>query len=393
MDTAPHYYSKFKLLNCCVIIPTYNNHKTLQRVIDGVLEYTDAVIVINDGSTDTTPEILDLYPQITRFDFDKNKGKGMALRTGFRAAKTAGFDYAITIDSDGQHFPDDLPVFLSSIENEGEALLIGSRNMEQEGVPKKSSFGNKFSNFWFRFETGIKLNDTQSGYRLYPLTKLPKKFFTNKFEFEIEVIVRTAWNGVPVKNVPVKVLYDLNERVSHFRPFKDFSRISVLNTILVIISLLYIKPRNFIMSFRKKGLRQFFLENVLESGDSPSKKAFSMALGVFIGIAPFWGLQTVLVLFLAYVLRLNKLIAFAFSNISIPPMIPLIIFASLKIGSLFIRSNNDVNAEASTFDAIQQNLLQYITGSFILAAVMATLIGFTGYFIITFTSNKVHKNA
>jgi glycosyltransferase involved in cell wall biosynthesis len=393
MGDPPENYNRFRLLDCCVIIPTYNNHRTLQRVIDGVLQYTDAVIVVNDGATDTTPQILKRYPNIAQVTHEVNKGKGIALRTGFKTAKALGFAYAITIDSDGQHFPDDLPVFLSAIENEGQALLIGSRNMEQEGVPKKSSFGNKFSNFWFRFETGIKLDDTQSGYRLYPLDKLPEKFFTNKFEFEIEVIVRTAWNGVSVKNVPVKVLYDENERVSHFRPFKDFTRISILNTVLVTIALLYIKPRDFIKSFRKKSLKKFFIENVLESGDSPSKKAFSIALGVFIGIAPFWGLQTLIVLFLAYVLRLNKLIAFAFSNISIPPMIPIIIFLSLKIGALFVAGETVVNANASTFDSIQQNLTQYITGSFILAAFAAVLFGLSGYVLIMFTNNKIHKNA
>jgi len=149
-------------------------------------------------------------------------------------------------------------VFLSEIEQNGDALLIGSRNMMQLGVPKKSSFGNKFSNFWFWFETGIKLEDTQSGYRLYPLHKIAKKYATNKFEFEIEVIVKAAWKGVPVKNVPVKVLYDPDERVSHFRPFTDFSRISVLNTMLVVISLLYIKPRDFNGVSKKKALSSLF---------------------------------------------------------------------------------------------------------------------------------------
>ena len=136
--------------------------------------------------------------------------------------------------------------------------------MSQDGIPKKSSFGNKFSNFWFWFETGIKLDDTQSGYRLYPLQFIPKRFFTKKFEFEIEVIVRTAWNGIPVKNVPVNVLYDPNERVSHFRPFKDFTRISILNTILVFVTLFYIKPRDFFRSFKKKSFKNFLRENVLE---------------------------------------------------------------------------------------------------------------------------------
>ena len=239
----------------CVLIPTYNNEKTLKRVIDGVLEYTESIIVVNDGSTDSTPQILTQYPQITVISLPENKGKGNGLKTGFRAAKNSGYDYAITIDSDGQHYPDDIPVFVEALLQEKEdVLLIGNRNMSQDGIPKKSSFGNRFSNFWFWFETGIRLEDTQSGYRLYPLHKIPKKYFTPKFEFEIEIIVRTAWRYVPVKNVPIKVLYDPKERVSHFRPFKDFTRISILNTILVTITLLYIIPRNFVNNFKKKKL-------------------------------------------------------------------------------------------------------------------------------------------
>ena len=394
MDTVPHYYNRIEQLKCCVIIPTYNNHTTLRRVIDGVLPYTDAILVVNDGSTDTTAAILTKYPQITIITQPENKGKGIALQTGFRAAMAAGYDYAITIDSDGQHFPDDIPVFIDELEREGEALLIGSRNMAHESVPKKSSTGNKISNYWVWVETGIKLSDTQSGYRLYPLKKLPKKFFTNKFEFEIEIIVRTAWNGVAVKNIPVKVLYDMNERVSHFRPFQDFTRISIIHTVLTTISLLYVKPRDFIRSFKKKGLKKFFLENVLESGDSPAKKSLSIALGVFIGIAPVWGLQTVAVLFLAYLFRLNKLIAFAFSNVSLPPMIPVIIFASLKIGALFVPNAIAVREDATFMEAVGQNLVQYITGSIILATVMAFLFGIVGYIIlVAIERKKIHKNA
>lgn len=393
MDAAPNFYDTFSRLKCCVIIPTYNNHKTLQRVIDGVLQYTANIIIINDGATDTTPQILQGYPQLTVVHQPVNKGKGIALQTGFKVARAGGYDYAITIDSDGQHFPDDLPVFIETLEAEGEALLIGSRNMEQDTVPKKSSFGNKFSNFWFWFETGVKLTDTQSGYRLYPLHKIPEKYFTNKFEFEIEVIVRTAWNGVCVKNVPVKVLYDMSERVSHFRPFKDFTRISILNTFLVIISLVYIKPRNFIRSFKKKGLKRFLLENVLESNDSNAKKAFSIALGVFVGIAPAWGFQTAIVLFLAYVFRLNKLIAFTFSNISIPPMIPIIVFLSLKIGAVFVASG-EVSEELSMLEIVKQNAVQYIVGSLLLASIASFVFGVCGYFLLTaFSQKKVHGNA
>ena len=244
-----------KSLNVVVIVPTYNNAKTLKRVLDGVLQYTSAVIVVNDGSTDTTSEILDAYKTIQKIHLPKNYGKGKALIEGFKKARIQGYDYAISIDSDGQHYPEDILNFINALKQEKEpVLLIGNRNMNQEGIPKKSSFGNRFSNFWFWFETGIKLEDTQSGYRLYPLKQLPKTFYTRKFEFEIEVIVRAAWRGVKVKNIPVKVLYDMDERVSHFRPFKDFVRISILNTVLVCVTFLYIIPRNFFRNFKKKVL-------------------------------------------------------------------------------------------------------------------------------------------
>lgn len=358
----------------CVLIPTYNNAKTLNRIINGVLEYTDAIIVVNDGSTDDTPQLLNSYSQITTVSLPENKGKGNALKTGFRKAEESGYDYAITIDSDGQHYPDDIPVFVEALLNEQEdVLLIGNRNMSQDGIPKKSSFGNRFSNFWFWFETGIRLEDTQSGYRLYPLHRIPKKYFTPKFEFEIEIIVRTAWRHVPVKNVPVKVLYDPAERVSHFRPFKDFTRISILNTILVAITLVYIIPRNFIHNFKKKSFKRFIKEDVLQSDGSNRTKAFSIALGVFIGFSPFWGFHTLLVISLSILFKLNKVLAFVSSNVSLPPFIPFIIAASLFLGSPFVEGNSNILSQDLNFDLIKNNLVQYIIGSMILATVMSAV--------------------
>jgi glycosyltransferase involved in cell wall biosynthesis len=379
-------------LKICVIVPTYNNHKTLERVLDSVLKYTSNIIVVNDGSTDTTAQILENYAHLVQVHHPKNAGKGMALRNGFKKALELNYDYAITIDSDGQHFASDIPSFIKALEKEGDSLLIGSRNMTQENVPKKSSFGNKFSNFWFWFETGNKLEDTQSGFRLYPLQKIPVRYFTNKFEFEIEVIVRSAWKDIKVKNIPVQVLYDPTERVSHFRPFKDFTRISILNTVLVTITLFYIKPRGFFRKLKKKGVKKFFLENVLESNDSNARKATSIALGVFVGISPFWGFQTIIVIALAVLFKLNKAIAFAFSNISFPPLIPFVIYGSLKTGSYFITTNKPLvlNMDMTLAD-IQKNISQYLVGSFVLATILALLFGIIGYLLMTFMSNFNHK--
>lgn len=385
--------NKIDKLKICVLIPTYNNHKTLERVIDGVLLYTDNVIVINDGSIDTTATILEKYTSISVLTITKNKGKGNALQIGFRDAISKGYEYAITIDSDGQHFPHDIPNFVSKLEENQPVLLIGSRQMEQDGIPKKSSFGNKFSNFWFWFETGIKLDDTQSGFRLYPLNYLPKKFWTNKFEFEIEIIVRTAWKGIDVINIPIDILYDPNERVSHFRPFKDFTRISILNTFLVFLTIFYIKPRNFLFSFKKKNIKTFFKEDILGSNDTNKVKALSIALGVFLGIAPLWGFQTFLAIFLASMFRLNKVISFFFSNVSIPPMIPIIIYLSLLTGSLILQDKMEFDFEVISFEIIKKNLLRYVIGSFAFATFCSILSGIVSYFILSFFSQKTVKNA
>lgn len=375
-----------------MLIPTYNNERTLKRVIDGVLQFTNSVIIVNDGSTDSTAQILKNYTQLEQIHVPENKGKGNALRVGFKKATALGYEYAITIDSDGQHFPEDIPVFIEALEQaeHKNLLLIGARNMEQEGVPGKSSFGNKFSNFWFWVETGIKLTDTQSGFRLYPLKALDKlKFYTNKFEFEIEAIVKAAWNDVVVKNVPIQVLYDESERVSHFRPFKDFTRISILNTCLIVILLFYIIPRNLFRKLKKKGVKRFFVEDFLGSQDSPTKKALSIALGVFIGLSPFWGFHTVIVLFLALVLRLNKAIAFAFSNVSLPPFIPFVLYASSKMGQfiLGVDYNYTLDMFKNGFE-ITDHLKTYIIGSFSLAIVSALVFGFIGFLFFSIFEKK-----
>jgi len=381
LDLPSEISNKISKLKCCVLIPTYNNEKTLERVILGVLNYTNNIIIINDGSTDSTKHILKKFDELEQIHFPKNKGKGSALRAGFKKATKDGFDFAITIDSDGQHYPNDIPVFIDEILKDKNSLLIGSRNMTQDTVPKGSSFGNKFSNFWFWAETGVKLTDTQSGYRLYPLHIIKNiRFRTTKFEFEIENIVKASWKGVTIKNVPVKVLYDPDERVTHFRPYKDFARITVLNIWLLIIAFLYIKPRDLFRKIKKKSLKRFLTEDLLKSSDSPKKKALSILLGTFIGLTPFWGFHGILALSLSVPLKLNKAIAFAFSNISIPPFIPFIVIGSIKIGSYILGTN--VNFNFSNFSENLKSLTkvkEYLIGTFVLAAVVSIIFTLIGY--------------
>lgn len=375
-----------------MVIPTFNNQDTLKNVLDGVLKFTSGLIVVNDGSTDSTSRILEDFPQVILIHLPKNKGKGNALREGFKKARSLGYEFVITLDSDGQHFPDDIPVFIRALEEDEskDVLFIGARNMDQESVPRKSSFGNRFSNFWFRVETGIRLRDTQSGFRLYPVLAMEDlKLTTNKFEFEIEAIVKAAWKGIEVKNIPVRVHYETENRVSHFRPFRDFTRISILNTWLVFLTFFYIKPRNAVRKFKKKGFKDFLKEDLLGSKDSAEKKSLSVALGILIGMSPLWGFHTVLVLFLAVSFRLNTAIAFLFSNISIPPLIPFIVFGGLKTGSILTGEPLGISfEEINSGREIVRHVKSYLAGSLVLAVAMAFITGFGTYVFLNIAVRK-----
>lgn len=378
----------------CIIIPTYNNSNTLKGVIEDVLQYSENIIVINDGSTDETSLILAGFDQIEIVSFEKNKGKGFALRKGFEYATSKGYKYAITIDADGQHFADDIPLFIKEVKDHPNAVIIGARNMGAEGIPGKSSFGNRFSNFWFWFETGSRQPDTQSGFRLYPFDFIKdKKWFTNKFEFEIEILVRLAWSNVEITNVPVKVYYAPKEsRISHFRPFIDFTRISILNTILVLIALLYIKPRDITRAAFSKSIKQHFREQVSDPKHSNTNLSLSVALGIFMGIVPIWGYQMISAAFFAYLLKLNKVIAVVSSNISIPPMIPVLLFLSVKTGELITGINTGLNFHSEiTFETVKSLIIVYLIGSIAFAIMMSLISGLLAFILLTAFRKKGDK--
>lgn len=231
----------FRRRGICVVVPTYNNAATLAAVVNGALSYCLDVIVVDDGSTDGTSEVL---AQISGADIVRhshNRGKGAALRSGFKRAMELGFAYAITIDSDGQHFPADIPLFLEANRQHPATIIVGARNMDGTERSRGSRFANAFSNFWFCVHTGHRFPDTQTGFRLYPLRHLTGlRFLTSRYEAELELMVWAAWHGTPIVSIPIRVYYPpREERVSHFRPGPDFARISVLNTFLTIGALVY----------------------------------------------------------------------------------------------------------------------------------------------------------
>lgn len=363
-----------KEAGCCVIMPTYNNAGTLAAVINDVLEYCQDLIVINDGSTDGTDGILKGFGQKIRvLTHPFNWGKGVALKNGLECARDMGFTNAISIDSDGQHSASDLAGFASALLEMPGTLIVGARNLNADGMPGGNTFANKFSNFWFRLETGISLQDTQSGYRLYPLDRIDLSGrFTGGYEFELEILVFSAWKGVPVANIPVSVIYP-PDRVSHFKPFRDFARISVLNTVLVAICFFWRWPVSFFRKLTWTNIKSFIDSYIIHSPDSNARIASAVMLGCFMGIVPIWGYQMVCAFALAHVFRLNKVIVLVASNISLPPLIPFIIFGSYWIGCAVLGQPMLFSLESFSLEAAGTVLLQYVLGAVILAALTAVV--------------------
>ncbi|MBO4755129.1 MAG: glycosyltransferase family 2 protein [Bacteroidales bacterium] len=252
-----------------ILIPTYNNAGTLADVVQRALRQGLPVLVVDDGSTDETASLLhslmerEVTPSAKNYadatgittlsviTHEINQGKGVALKTGFQEAQRLGYQYVVTLDADGQHHPEDVPLLMAQ---KGEkTLVVGSRSIR--GKDGGSSFANKFSNFWFTLYTWIRLPDTQTGYRLYPLKSLPSLgLLSARYEAELTLLVFSAWKGLKLVPVPVQVEYP-EDRVTHFRPGKDFTRISILNTLLLFVAIFYGYPRTlfrkFISLFRK----------------------------------------------------------------------------------------------------------------------------------------------
>lgn len=217
------------------VIPVYNHAATAAQVIRRALTLGFPVFVVNDGSTDNIHDQIEDIPGIRLIEHKKNMGKGAALLSGFITAAIDA-DWVITVDADGQHYPEDAQNLIAAITPQSRMLVVGKRaGMADRHIPWTSRFGRKFSNFWVWVSGGPLLSDSQSGMRIYPLPEvitLPVR--ARRFQFEVEILVQAKRKGIPIVEAPVRVDYNPNGlRISHFRPFVDFLRNSGTFTRLI----------------------------------------------------------------------------------------------------------------------------------------------------------------
>ena len=353
----------------CVVIPVFNHASTVMTVVAAARAHLP-VIVADDGSTDSPPYPADL--DVVRLG--RNQGKGAALRAGFQRAVELGYTHAITMDADGQHYAEDLPKFLAAAGTQPDALAVGVRDFFAAGCPTHRRRSNAVSTFWFRVETGIRLGDTQCGFRCYPLALTQHvRTRSGRYAFELEFMVRSAWIGTPVVAVPVKCNYDGGIRNSHFRPVKDLAHITFMNIGLVLQSWFVPLPLRVAWSAGERqgfwgALREIFTDEAHE----PGKLALAVGLGLFCGLAPFWGIQAIVAMVLAHRFHLNKLVTLLASNVSIPPAIPFIIYGELLLGHwLFTGAWVQIAPHDITRAMIMDYFWQWFIGSLIVAVAVA----------------------
>lgn len=231
-----------RLTEFAVVIPVYDHGRTIREVTLKALGLGVPVFVVDDGSTDASFDaIRDLENAVHLLRHPVNRGKGAALMTGFSAA-TRVARWAVTLDADGQHDPMDAPSLMQAAPTTAcRPIVVGARRgMSGPGVPWTSRFGRAFSNFWVRASGGPDIQDSQSGFRVYPLPEvLTLKTLSRRYQFEVEILVKAAWRGMPVLEAPISVAYGAaGERISHFRPFVDFVRNSNTFSRLIVQRLL-----------------------------------------------------------------------------------------------------------------------------------------------------------
>lgn len=212
------------------MIPAYNEAATIRGLAERALAHADRVVIVDDGSCDGTSDALEALPvEVLREPV--NRGKGNALRRGFRRAMALDAAAVVTLDGDGQHDPRHIDRLARVARREPGALVIGARDRGNHGAPRRRQRANRVADFFIAWAAGVSLVDTQSGFRLYPralverlLARRPRDGFT----FESEALIVAGRAGVPVRFVAVPSVYGSSPRRSHFRPVRDITRITVM---------------------------------------------------------------------------------------------------------------------------------------------------------------------
>jgi glycosyltransferase involved in cell wall biosynthesis len=370
-----------------LVIPVYNHAQTVRAVAQGGLAQGFAVLVVDDGSTDGSLDAVADLP-VGRHRLPVNQGKGGAILAAAQLAKSWGYQAILTIDADGQHDPADAGQLLQAAAAAWPCIVIGARRMETLNVPRSSLFGRDFSNFWVRLECGQTLPDTQSGYRLYPVEFLERsRFLSRRYTFEIEVLVRGRWAGLPVLSTPVAVYYPPgDERVSHFHKFKDNLRLSCLHTFLVTRSLIpWPHRRLFAAAEGAEGTPSIFqparyFKALSREHSSAPQLAAAVWIGIFLGALPIIPFGIAAIVYASHRLHLNKLAAVGASNVCCAPFVP---FLCVEVGHYLVYGSlwEEFNRH-TLLEELHRRLWEWLLGALLIGPILGAVGALLTYALV-----------
>ena len=377
-----------KQLDIWCVIPVYNNAGTVMEMASRVREFGIGVLVVDDGSTDADIRVLlSWMDDVVVIRHTSNRGKGEALKTALDYLARQEASHMITMDGDGQHHPDDIPAFMDAVRADPDAVWVGVRKFEGNAVPGSSRFGRRFSNLWFKIETGLDCPDTQSGFRAYPVRLIRQlKLSGRHYEFEMEILVKAAWAGLETKTLEVSVYYpDPEDRVSHFKPFTDNCRISLMHAKLVGRRLLPLPHKRLLKREKNYGIELLrrpgaFFKMLLKENASPWGLAVSAAVGTILAVLPIIGLHTLAIIYVTARLHLNKIMAVSIQILYSPPFVP---FVCIEVGHYILEG---AFLTDFTLSSISGNLHVFFTywlaGSLVMAPFYA-IVAFVGVYYIS----------
>lgn len=214
-----------------VVIPAYNEGATIRDIATRALAQAQLVIVVDDGSSDHTKSELQGLP-ITLIEHSLNQGKAASLWHGIQAARQYPVKYIVTLDGDGQHAPEDIPLLLSQTEKFPNEIIVGARLADRTAIPPKRYWANRIANFWIAWAAGYPITDSQSGFRVYPSSLFDNLSISISrrrcFVFESEILIKAAQRGIQSHAVAIPAVYAQNARPSHFRGVRDISFITLM---------------------------------------------------------------------------------------------------------------------------------------------------------------------
>lgn len=389
-----------------VIAPTFNHGSAMSHVLAALALTPHPTIVVNDGSTDSTAHLLSEWlatsPRPDLRDVvvhAHNRGKAAALRSGFEHARDRGFTHALTIDTDGQHDVSDIHALLAASVRAPTSLIVGGRSQSDSDSPAASRIGRVISNWLVWCESGVRIDDSQSGLRIYPLNaRATLGGSANRYGYETQVISRAGWHGVPVIEIPVRCIYAVpGGRTTHFRLIFDTLLAVQMHAALLARALLFVPAdhapsTDSLTTHHQTGsipgrlLRWLSPRRLIAMarGEPKARKqiAASVGVGLLMATLPIYGIKTPVCLWLAGRFKLHPLLVIGVSSLCTPPLNYLFIFASIFTGRFLLHGTWPTGLAEQITNTGVLELLREVAVELILGSVaVGVALGLLGYYL------------